>query len=69
MSNTVVGTVTWFDKSKGYGFIKLDTGASVYAHFSDIVATGFRTLDVGQKVEFTICAADKGPKAENIVKL
>lgn len=69
MSNTVIGTVSWFNKTKGFGYIKPKTGPSVYAHFSDVVATGFRTLDVGQQVEFTICSTEKGQKAENIVPI
>lgn len=59
MSDRVVGTVKWFNASKGFGFIEREGGPDVFVHFSAIVANGFKTLDEGQKVEFTI---EKGPK-------
>ena len=67
MSNTTRGTIKWFDESKGFGFISQEEGPDVFAHFSAIVATGFKTLAEGQAVEFSVVAGDKGPKAENIV--
>ena len=69
MSDTVTGTVKWFDESKGFGFIEQESGPDVFAHFSAIVSPGFKTLTEGQKVEFTITQGAKGPQAENIVPL
>ncbi|MBL4795035.1 MAG: cold-shock protein [Pseudomonadales bacterium] len=69
MSNTVTGTVKWFNESKGFGFIEQESGPDVFAHFSAIVASGFKTLTEGQKVEFTVTQGQKGPQAENIVPL
>jgi CspA family cold shock protein len=59
MSERVIGTVKWFNASKGFGFIEREGGPDVFVHFSAIAASGFKTLDEGQKVEFTI---EKGPK-------
>ena len=67
MSNTVTGTVKWFNESKGFGFIEQQSGPDVFAHFSAISGSGFKTLAEGQKVEFTITQGQKGPQAENIV--
>ncbi|MBT3564547.1 cold-shock protein [Pseudomonadales bacterium] len=67
MSNTVTGTVKWFNEAKGFGFIEQESGPDVFAHFSAISGSGFKTLAEGQKVEFTITAGQKGPQAENIV--
>ncbi|MEY8038882.1 MULTISPECIES: cold-shock protein [Saccharopolyspora] len=61
------GTVKWFNAEKGYGFIKPDDGGSdVFAHYSAIDATGFRTLDEDQRVEFEITQGQKGPQASQI---
>lgn len=59
MSERVIGTVKWFNASKGFGFIEREGGPDVFVHFSAIESSGFKTLDEGQKVEFTI---EKGPK-------
>ncbi|NCF18488.1 MAG: cold shock domain-containing protein [Haliea sp.] len=67
MSNTVTGTVKWFNESKGFGFIEQQSGPDVFAHFSAIQGSGFKTLNEGQSVEFTITQGQKGPQAENIV--
>jgi CspA family cold shock protein len=67
MSNTISGTVKWFNESKGFGFITQENGPDVFAHFSAIVSEGFKTLLEGQKVEFTVSQGAKGPQAENIV--
>lgn len=66
MSDTVKGTVKWFNESKGFGFISQESGPDVFAHFSAIKAEGFKTLQEGQSVEFTIAQGPKGPQAENI---
>jgi CspA family cold shock protein len=67
MSETVTGTVKWFNESKGFGFIEQKNGPDVFAHFSAIQGSGFKTLAEGQAVEFTITQGQKGPQAENIV--
>ncbi|MBL4865943.1 MAG: cold-shock protein [Pseudomonadales bacterium] len=67
--STVTGTVKWFNEAKGFGFIEQESGPDVFAHFSAISATGFKTLTEGQKVQFTVTQGQKGPQAENIVPL
>jgi len=69
MSNTVKGTVKWFNETKGFGFIEQESGPDVFAHFSAIASDGFKTLNEGQQVEFTVTSGQKGPQAENIVAL
>lgn len=62
-----IGTVKWFNPDKGFGFITPDEGgADVFAHFSAIAASGFRTLEENQRVEFDVTQGQKGPQAENI---
>ncbi len=63
------GTVKWFNEAKGFGFITQDNGTDVFAHFSAIQGDGFKTLDEGQEVSFDVVEGEKGPKAENIVKI
>ncbi|MDA0789619.1 MAG: cold-shock protein [Proteobacteria bacterium] len=67
MSNTVTGTVKWFNEAKGFGFIEQASGPDVFAHFSAISGSGFKTLAEGQKVEFVVTQGQKGPQASNIV--
>lgn len=69
MSDKRTGTVKWFNESKGFGFIEQESGPDVFAHYSAIVSSGFKTLREGQKVEFTVIQGQKGPQAENIVPL
>lgn len=61
------GTVKWFNAEKGFGFISPDDGGpDVFAHFSAIDASGYRSLDENQKVEFDVTQGPKGPQAANI---
>lgn len=69
MSERIVGTVKWFNGAKGYGFIARDGGPDVFVHFSAIQGQGFKNLEEGQKVEFTIEQGPKGLQAANVVIL
>jgi len=61
------GTVKWFNAEKGYGFITVaEGGQEVFVHYSHIDMTGFRVLEEGQRVEFTVGAGQKGPQAEAV---
>ena len=63
------GTVKWFNAEKGFGFISVEGGEDVFAHFSAITGDGFKSLEEGQKVSFEIIEGNRGPQAANIVKL
>ncbi|MDQ9947833.1 cold-shock protein [Acinetobacter sp. 12966] len=67
MSNTAIGTVKWFNETKGFGFIQQDTGPDVFAHFKEISSSGFKTLYEGQRVSFNIAQGQKGLAATNII--
>ncbi len=69
MSERIVGTVKWFNGSKGYGFISRENAPDVFVHYSAIQGDGFRNLDEGQKVEFEVEQGNKGPQAANVVVL
>lgn len=70
MSNTMTGSVKWFNESKGFGFITpADGSKDVFVHFSAILNDGFKTLAEGQKVEFEIVDGAKGPSAANVVSI
>jgi CspA family cold shock protein len=61
------GTVKWFNESKGYGFITPEGGGKdLFAHFSEIQSAGFKTLQEGQRVEYTVSQGAKGPQATQI---
>ena len=69
MNERVLGTVKWFNNAKGYGFIQPQEGPDVFVHFSAIQGDGYRSLEEGEQVEFTIEQSPKGPQASNVVKL
>jgi CspA family cold shock protein len=66
MSERVTGTVKWFNGSKGYGFIEREEGPDVFVHFSAIRGEGFRNLEEGQSVEFTVEQGQKGLQASDV---
>ncbi|GEN35453.1 cold shock domain-containing protein [Aneurinibacillus danicus] len=63
------GTVKWFNAEKGFGFIEVADGNDVFVHFSAITGEGFKSLEEGQRVQFSIVQGNRGPQAENVVKL
>jgi CspA family cold shock protein len=67
MSERITGTVKWFNSGKGYGFIEREGGEDVFVHFTAIQGDGFRTLEEGQRVEFSIEQGPKGLQAANVV--
>ncbi len=67
MSERIIGTVKWFNGSKGYGFIERQDGEDVFVHYSAIQSEGYRNLVEGQRVEFSIEKGPKGLQAQNVV--
>ena len=65
MSDTISGTVKWFDESKGFGFIEGERG-ELFFHHSSVEGTSFETLSEGQTVEYSEGRGPKGPRAENV---
>lgn len=66
MSVRESGTVKWFNNSKGYGFIQRDQGGDVFVHYRAIGGDGYRTLEEGMRVEFTVTQGQKGLQAEDV---
>jgi len=66
MSEKETGVVKWFNGAKGYGFIERESGEDVFVHFNAITMDGYKTLDEGQRVEFTVTQGAKGPQAEDV---
>jgi CspA family cold shock protein len=69
MSEREIGTVKWFNAAKGYGFIAREGAEDVFVHFSAIQSDGYKTLDEGQRVEFSVEQGAKGLQAANVVPL
>lgn len=67
MAERETGTVKWFNGSKGYGFIQRAAGDDVFVHFSAIRGQGFRNLEEGQTVEFSVQQGPKGLQATDVV--
>lgn len=66
----LIGTVKWFNNSKGYGFIgREDGGADIFVHYSAITSEGYRSVGEGDRVEFEIVQGQKGPQAANVKKI
>jgi CspA family cold shock protein len=69
MAEREVGTVKWFNDSKGFGFISRENGTDVFVHFSSIRGEGYRSLEDGQQVEFEVVEGEKGLQAQDVVAL
>ncbi len=69
MAERETGTVKWFNKTKGFGFIERQEGDDIFVHYSAIRGDGFRTLQPNQEVEFTIEETEKGPQAQDVISL
>jgi cold shock protein len=67
MSDRIQGTVKWFNAAKGYGFIAREDGEDVFVHHTAIKSEGYRTLNEGQRVEFTVERGPKGLQASDVV--
>jgi len=65
-THVATGTVKFFNAEKGYGFISREQGDDVFVHYSNIEGSGYRSLDEGQRVEFTVAPGRKGEEAQNV---
>jgi CspA family cold shock protein len=66
MAEREIGTVKWFNATKGYGFIERENGTDVFVHYSAIEGAGYRSLDEGQRVEFVVTEGQKGLQAQDV---
>lgn len=66
MAERETGSVKWFNATKGYGFITRDEGSDVFVHYSSIIGDGYRKLEEGQRVEFTVGQGKKGEQAQDV---
>jgi CspA family cold shock protein len=69
MSERIIGTVKWFNGTKGYGFIEVEGSDDVFVHYTAIQGVGYRNLEEGQRVEFAVEQGPKGPQASEVVPL
>jgi cold shock protein len=70
MSSKSTGVVKWFNATKGFGFVTVDgQERDVFVHYSAIASTGYRSLEEGDRVEFTIVQGQKGPQAQEVRKI
>ncbi|RFA31486.1 cold shock domain protein CspD [Alkalilimnicola ehrlichii] len=69
MAERETGTVKWFDNAKGYGFICREQGEDVFVHFRSIRGDGFKTLEEGQRVEFSVTKGQKGWQADDVAPM
>lgn len=69
MESRETGTVKWFNGQKGYGFITRDSGGDVFVHYSAIEGQGFRNLEEGDRVEFSVEQGQKGPSATDVRRI
>ncbi len=69
MAERLTGVVKWFNAQKGYGFIAREGGPDVFVHYTAIVGAGYRNLNEGDQVEFSITEGPKGPQASEVVRL
>ncbi|HKI44892.1 MAG TPA: cold-shock protein [Balneolales bacterium] len=69
MADRETGTVKWFNNAKGFGFIVREDGDDVFVHYSAIDGNGYRTLNEGQQVEFSVVESEKGPQAAEVTVL
>jgi CspA family cold shock protein len=67
MSERIIGTVKWFNANKGFGFIEQPGGEDVFVHYAAPQSEGYRSLDEGQRVEFSVEQGPKGLQASNVV--
>jgi CspA family cold shock protein len=65
-SESMQGTVKFFNNEKGFGFISREGGEDVFVHYSSIAGEGYKSLDEGQKVEFDVGPGRKGDEAQNV---
>ena len=69
MTDRITGTIKWFNAHKGYGFIGREEGDDIFVHYTAITMDGYRRLDEGQEVEFSIEEGPKGVQASNVVSI
>lgn len=69
MAEKQTGTVKWFNSTKGFGFIERESGKDVFVHHTAIIGEGFKNLNEGDRVEFTVVQGTKGPQAQDVRKL
>jgi len=69
MEERITGTVKWFSAEKGYGFIEQTSGPDIFVHYTAISGSGYRSLEQGEEVEFTITEGQKGKQASNVIRV